>query len=221
MGYVSDVQENTVLGVGTRSRLGGLLDSNMEITGYYENAAEPDAALFAELGSTTKGVVSISPDTSLEGDTAFSMLFNQANYNLFGAIGEIAPFSSSLQGSGPLVRGILGAVGVKTANGNTTSGFTLPAVGANDLLIGAAHIIHNSGTTPTIDVKIVSDDDGTFGAGSTDVITFAQVTTSSSFQRITNAATITDTDYRVEWTVGGTLPNYKIFVVVGVVPYIA
>jgi hypothetical protein len=226
MNYESGVQENTVLGVGTRSRVAGLLDGSIDIAGYFEadsdSTGDPDLSFFGEIGSATKGVISVAPDTANEGDRAYVLLCNQGSYNIGGTIGEVAPFNISLPSSGPIMRGILGANGQKTASGNTTSGFTLPALGANDKLIASAHIIHNGGSTPTIDIIVVSDDDGTFGAGTTTRITFAQVTTTSSFQRIeVTPGVVADTDYRVEWTLGGGSPDYNIFVVVGVVPYIA
>ena len=219
LNYASDVQENTVFGNSTRSRVAGLLDASVDINGYWEadSLGNPDLEFFTEVGAATRGIVSVAPNTAAENDRAFSLLFNQANYNHGAAIGEVAPFDINVQSGAPLIRGLIGGVGQKIATGNSAN-IVLPAVGVNDTLFASAHIIHNGGSTPTIDIVVKSDADGSFPAGETTRLTFAQVTTSSSFQQLSNTDTITDTFYRVEWTLSGSSPDYNIFVVLGVVP---
>ncbi len=191
----------------------------VDINGFWEadSLGNPDLEFFTEVGAATRGLVSVAPETAAENDRAFSLLFNQANYNHGAAIGEMAPFNINVMSGAPLVRGLIGGVGQKIVTGNSAN-IVLPAVGVNDVLYASAHIIHNGGTTPTIDITVLSDADGTFPAGETLRLTFAQVTTTSSFQQLSSTATITDTFYRVTWTLSGGSPDYNIFVVLGVVP---
>jgi len=75
-------------------------------------------------------------------------------------------------------------------------------------------VIAASGTTPTLDVTIESDDAEGM-ASATTRLTFTQATaTTSEWQELAGA--VTDDWWRAAWTIGGGSPSFTAVVVVGI-----
>lgn len=87
-----------------------------------------------------------------------------------------------------------------------TATFTSDAVEVGDAstLRAALAVSAHAGTTPTLDVKIQTSNDGS--TGWTDAGSFAQVTTTDSTTR--KVVTGLDRFVRVVATIGGTTPSY-------------
>jgi hypothetical protein len=99
-----------------------------------------------------------------------------------------------------MVHGLLEANRTVSSSSNTTGANTLGAVSATQRVYASLHVFTLTGTSPTLDVIVQSD---TVGFGSpTDVITFTQATTRSG-QWSSAAGAITDTYWRVKYTLGG------------------
>jgi len=132
---------------------------------------------------------------------------------LDGAVGDLATHSVTFAGNQPMIRGVLDTVSTVTSSGNST-GTLLGAVSASQRVWAACHFLTAGGTTPSITVKIQSDDNSGF-TSATDRITFsAQTTKGAQFSSATGA--ITDTYWRALWTVSGTSPSFQTRVVIGV-----
>ena len=217
LGYSQDVQEDTSLGDSYRSRLPGLVDTSVDISGFWDSTE--DAEFFSRIGAANSGVMSIAPQNVNVGSRGYIIEVEQASYQLFGAIGEVMPFTINAQGKNALVKGVVAAVGAKTASGEST-GFNLGTVGANDSLFSSLHVISNSGSgDQTLDVTIVSDDDGTFNSASTTRLTFDQVTTTNLAAIQSAVGAISDPWFRAEWDIAGSgSPSFTIFIVIGVRP---
>lgn len=215
--YKIDLQEsvelldNTVFGDDTRSRIGGLKSVKLDNEGLWQGDDDAvDDALFGKIG-VRNVPVSVSPD----GVVSYLFRATQGLYQPGAEVGQILRFSVSAEGSGGvgLVHGQLLHNAVKTATG-VGSGAQLGAVGASQSLYAALHVIAASGTTPTLDVVIQSDDASGFASPTTQ-LTFAQATGLTS-EWLSKAGAIADDWYRVSFTIGGTTPSFEFIVSVGI-----
>ena len=86
-----ELDATTINSGGFRERLGGLKDSTLQLDGFYEAGAnKPDALLGASVGNEL--IVTTVPDAGV-GNTAYFMKSRLFSYQMFGTVGEIAPFS--------------------------------------------------------------------------------------------------------------------------------
>lgn len=210
-----DPLDDTAFGDSFMSRIGGL--EATELSGsYHYDAAVNDTPLFDRLGtSDTAVLVAPRPD---EGVGATAYTFVGMHPDVTGPDGDrtgLAGGTFRIAGTSLAVRGQLLETG-QTARTATFDGAdaTLPAVGSGETLYAQLNVVSASGTTPTLDVIVESDDADTFASATTRV-TFTQATGVGA-QRLTAAGPITDTFYRVSVTIGGTDPSFLFYVTVGI-----
>ena len=77
------------------------------------------------------------------------------------------------------------------------------------------HVTAASGTDPTLDVTIDSDDNSDMTTP-TNRLTFAQVVGVGSEGPISAAGTITDEWWRVEYAITGTDPSFDVAILLGI-----
>lgn len=214
--YSADPRDVTPFGVSTRRRIGGLKDVAFSGQGFWEGGdGAVDDALFGVIG-----VVNTPLSAGQEGGDVGSVVYlfraMKAQYSPGAAIGEVFTFSVEAQATSgkPLVRGQILHNSTRVASGNE-DGVQLGAVASGETLYAALHVVSASGTNPTLDVKIVSDDADTFGTP-TDRITFAQATGLTSEWASVDGP-ITDDWFRVEATIGGTDPSCEFVVTAGII----
>lgn len=209
-----DEQEVTTLqSGGFKERLGGLKDSSLSLDGFFEAGTEkPDALLGANIGNEV--ICTIVPDAGT-GNTAYFLKSRIFSYQLFGAIGEVAPFNLSKSHSSDIVvRGTIDIDGSITATGNTT-GRQLGAVSSTESIYAAIHCYGVSGTsTPTITFTLESDDNASFTSATTRA-TFTDITAITSEIKSVSGA-ITDDYWRLAYTVSGTTPSFNIHATIGI-----
>jgi hypothetical protein len=208
-----ELDATTINSGGFREVLGGLRDSSLTMDGFYEAGAnKPDALLGASIGNEL--IVTTVPDAGV-GNTAYFMKSRLFSYQMFGAVGEIAPFSiSKSQSDDEVVQGKIEIDGALTTTGNST-GVQLGAVGSTEKIYVAIHCTAVSGTsTPTVTFKLQSDDNASF-TSPTDVITFSDITTiGADYQSAAGA--ITDDYFRLNYTISGTSPSFSIHATIGI-----
>ena len=208
-----ELDATTINSGGFREKLGGLKDSTLSMDGFYEAGAnKPDALLGASIGNEL--IVTTVPDAGV-GNTAYFMKSRLFSYQMFGGVGEIAPFSiSKSQSDDEVVQGKIEIDGALTATGNST-GVQLGAVGATEKIYVAIHCTAVSGTsTPTVTFKLQSDDNSSF-TSPTDVITFSNITAiGADYQSAAGA--ITDDYFRLNYTISGTSPSFSIHATIGI-----
>ena len=208
-----ELDATTINSGGFRERLGGLKDSTLQLDGFYEAGAnKPDALLGASVGNEL--IVTTVPEAGV-GNTAYFMKSRLFSYQMFGAVGEIAPFSiTKSQSDDEVVQGKIEIDGALTATGNST-GVQLGAVGSTEKIYVAIHCIAVSGTsTPTVTFKLQSDDNASF-TSPTDVITFSDITAiGADYQSAAGA--ITDDYFRLNYTISGTSPSFSIHATIGI-----
>lgn len=198
-----DALEDTAFGDVARSRVAGLEDCQLSEAGFWQaGTVAVDPTAFAALGGVSQ-VASNSPD-GLDSSVAYFYRAREFNYQTFGKIGELMPFSltaQSARGTGlasvAAVRGrVMKGKGTVSATGATGTPFQLGAVASGQFLYGAFHEF-TVGTTVT--AVLESNVDNTFGSPTTR-ITFGPITTVGGVWGARVAGAITDTWYRLRVT---------------------
>lgn len=197
---------------------GGTASAKITAGGFWP-ATDPlavDDALFASLGGLSSW--SALPKGSAVGDLAWLTHALEGQYQFLGPQGDIAPWSGSWSSSAPLARGIVahppGTPRAATGAGAAVQHLAVPAGG--ELLV-ALHVLSIAGTAaPTLTVTVESDDAQAMPSP-TARATFTPATAlGGQFRRV--AGPVTDTWYRVSWTIAGTAPSFLFLVTLGVVP---
>ncbi|MFG2699531.1 hypothetical protein [Streptomyces sp. NPDC048386] len=213
-----DEKETTNYGSnGYKELIGGLASSEFAGEGQWE-AGDPsmvDDAAWAQLG--TLGGWSVGPVGAAVGDLAYFTKALRCDYKLGGAVGDVAPWTSGGKGSWPLVRGQFAHPPgtARTADG-TGTGLNVGAVAAGQRLYAALHVLSVAGTsTPTITARVESDADNTFASPTTQ-LTFTAATAISGEILRTDGSAITDTVWRLAWTITGTGPSFLFAATLGI-----
>jgi hypothetical protein len=215
--YGAELKDATVLGDQSLRRRAGLKSLKFNHEGFWNGGVgNVDDALFSEIGVADKPMT-ICPLTGAEGELCFFFDAAAAQYNPGAAVGDMFKFSvaGEMSDGSDLARGIVGVNGTKVATGNGTV-FTLGAVGANQKLYAALHVLAPvAGVAPTLDVIVQSA-----------VTNFATITTRATFSQKNAigsqsiaplAGPITDTFWRVAWTIGGSGgPSFPFVVVLAI-----
>jgi len=171
------------------------------------------------VGLSTLGTaqpLSLLPVGKTGGEVAFTFNANQFAYTpLEATAGELAMAKVSGKGTGAAVRGTLmnAPATAVTATGTGTAR-QVGAVTSGETMYAALHVIEATGTSPTLDMVVQSDDNGSF-TSATSRFVFAQATGITS-EWLPLAGAITDDYWRLSFTLGGTTPSFKFVVVLGI-----
>lgn len=220
LGLSADMLDSTGVCGTARSRMGGLQTIAFQAEGMWQDAA--DAPLFEDVGFADVPVT-IAPAGLAVADRAFLFRASQGDYQpVGGSVGEIARFSVGAEGTGvPAARGQLlanASAVTTTANGTAVQ---LGAVTAGQFLYATLHVTSAAGTSPTIAVKIQSDDNSGMSSP-TDRLTFTTTSGLTTGTPVAHdqfgsvAGAITDTWWRVVYTITGTSPVFSFVVAAGI-----
>lgn len=210
--YSADEVDDTRFGHNTHIVVSGLKNVSGSLSGrWVGGAGELDQRLFDNLAAADR-VLSFTPSRS-DGDRAFLMQGVNLSYQPAGSVGDRFDFDASFNARGDLIRGNLLHDAQQTASGDGTA-VQVGATGADEALYAALHVVAASGTSPTLDVTVDSDDAEAFSSPVTR-ITFDQATGRDA-QWKTAAGAIADDWLRVSWSVGGTNPDFTFIVTVGI-----
>ena len=199
---VEDKDSTNYASQGWKEVLGGL--------GSAWEAGDPtkvDDASWAQLGGVGPWSISANNGAAV-GDLAYFTSALRSDYKLFDAVGEVAPWSGTAKSSWPLVRGQFAHPPgtARTASG-TGTGLNLGAVATGKRMYAAVHVLSASGATPSLTARVESSVDNTF-ASPTTRLTFAAATTAGGQALRTDGTAITDTWWRIAWTISGTTPSF-------------
>lgn len=212
----ADLKDRTVFGDAWRSFLPGLLQAKYSGGGFYEADAadyKADDILWSNLAAEGQ-LVTVCPGTGAAGERADFLRATLAKYNVGGAVGDICAFEIDIEAAGDMAFGYVLANGLKTASGSGTA-YQLGAVAEGQRLYAGLHVVSASGTSPTLDLAIESDNAEAMSSPTTR-ITFAQKTGLGAEWATPVAGPITDDWWRASWTVGGSSPSFKVIVVMGI-----
>lgn len=213
--YGAELQDVTSFGDSTRVRVGGLKTISVNHEGFWEGGIDKiDDALFKRI-SQSDVPMTICPRTGADGEIAYSLKSILGQYSPGADVGSAFAFSVSGECSDTgLIKGSVLINGTRVASGDGTA-FNLGAVSSTQKIYAALHVLSVSGTSPTLAVKIQSDDASGM-ASPLDRITFTTATASSSQWATPVAGPITDTWWRVNFTIGGTSPSFNFVVFLGI-----
>lgn len=211
LSYSADEVDDTRFGMDTHIVVGGLKTVAAQMSGRWEGGdGRIDQRMFDQLN--TEAPLSFTP-TRGDGDIAYLMRSARLSYSPGASVGERLDFEANVNARGDLVRGRLLHDGQQSASGVGTA-VQLGAVGSDETLYAALHVVAASGTAPTLDVSVESDDASGF-ASPVSRITFAQATgRTAEFASL--AGPVADDWFRVNFALGGTNPSFTFIVTLGV-----
>ncbi len=189
--------------------LAGVLNAQVGVRGFYD-AAEPDATMFTGAQAAFSAT---KTNPVVAGDIAYSTRGIITRYSPGLQIGEVAKIDLGLRADHPLVRGVCLETGTFTATGNS-AGIQHGAILATQKIYAFLHVTAASGTTPTLDLVLQSDDNSGF-TSATARITFAQAI-AVGWQVKELAGAVTDDYWRIARTVAGGTPSFTYRVFIGI-----
>ena len=212
--YGADEKDGTTLADSTHIAKGGIKTFGFGMEGHWdETSSNPvDSQQFSKTGANS--VMTYATGSGAEGEAAYFINLLQSAYEQSGGVGEMFAFTVSGNAAGNLIRGTIELKGSLTSTGNST-GRQLGAVVAGQSVYAAMHVTTVSGTSPTFDAIVQSDDNGSFPSA-TNRLTFTQATSITS-EILSTAGAITDDFWRVNYTIGGTdTPTFIVVVTIGI-----
>ncbi|MEW2424836.1 hypothetical protein AB0911_30350 [Streptomyces nigra] len=214
---VEDKDATNYASEGWKEVMGGLASAEISGEGQWE-AGDPskvDDASWSQLGGVGPWSISANNAAAVGGLAYFTSAMRSA-YQLGADVGEIAPWTSTAKSSWPLVRGQFAHPPgtARTATGTGTA-LQIGAVPAGKRLYAALHVLSAAGSTPSLTARVESAPDNTFAAPTTR-LTFAAATAAGGQALRTDGTAITDTWWRVAWTIAGTTPSFMFAASLGV-----
>lgn len=202
-----------------KETLGGIHSTTIAGSGQWDAAANangpllPDDASFGFVGAVQ--AVTVCPSTAVDGSLAYLGGFLRQNYNLGGSVGDVAPWTGNWQGNWPLARGYVTANPTpRTATGTGTIVNIPTGVPAGGFLIATLHVMSVAGTSPSVTGVIQSATTVGFSSPTTRLTFNAATGVGGQVMRV--AGPITDTYFRLSYTITGTTPSLLFMSAVGV-----
>lgn len=203
---------------GWKEVLGGLASAEIAAEGQWE-AGDPgkvDNASWADLGQVRPWTA--CPTDASVGARAYFTRALRANYKLGDQVGEVAPWSASAKSAWPLVRGVVEhSPGTPVSASGTSTGVQLGPIEAGRRLYAALHVLSVSGTAgPSLAVSIESDDSADF-LSPVGRYGFDAIGSPGGGEILRgDGGAITDSWWRVTWSVSGTAPSFLFVVALGI-----
>lgn len=210
----ADEKDETAFGDSTHIRASGTLKVvTFGASGFWEGGdGNIDDTLFDNIGAANK-MLTCSADGGSDGETAYSFLSQLGEYVPGTEVGEVLPFTLSAGTMSNCVQGTILHPKTSRTSSSTGTARNLGAVGATQSLYAGLHVFSASGT---LDVTIESDAADDFSGGETTRVTFAQATAATSEWATPVSGPITDTWFRINYTIGGGTPDFTFTVWAGI-----
>lgn len=211
---VDDLDSTTFGSDGVKAHSAGLKDISASMKGFTDPLVSDD--LFAQMGGSDL-IVSLSP-TRTVGETIYGMRGALVgSFTNEETVGNLRSFSAALTNRNQrgVVRGtMLRALGAATASGTGTS-VSVGAASSTQTVCSWVHLTSLSGTgTPTLTVTIQRDDNSGFTSPTTLHSHTALTAVGANWAETSGA--VTDSFYRVTWTLSGTTPSATFLVGLGI-----
>jgi hypothetical protein len=214
LNYASEAQDATTFGNDTKINRRGLLTVAFEMSGFVNAAAgQSDTIIFPRVGSDS--VFLVAPGGGAVGERAFGFKAHSGSYSPGGQVGAMLAFDYSADGAGgqPPIRGTVVHNATRTATGEGT-GYELGAVTADQKVYALLQVTAAS-ASDSLTVTVESDADNTFGSPTTR-FTFTAATAVGAQILAPVSGAITDTWWRVTYTITGTDPSFSFIALVGI-----
>ena len=211
----NSLQDDTVYGDTFVSNTAGLSSVQLEAEGLWQSAT--DSVLQSGLAiNVAETVLSVTPVDPAAGSPSLFSKVTTSTYNPIstGTVGSMLGFSLSAEGRGE--KSVSGEILVKPSDTHTSSSVSpvnaaIGAVSATQSIYSALHVISASGTL-VVPVKSASTE--AFSADVTTELTHTSVGSSVTAEMLSAAGAITNTYWRVDFTVSG---SYQFIVSLGII----
>jgi hypothetical protein len=219
MDHGADEKDDTTLDKTTRTFAPNTLKSTgVAMEGFVDFSAGVDSIdkkLFDQI-SLDGLPIAVSTQTGLAGTLAYLLKATLGSYVPGASVGDLLKFSASAAAQGELVRATIIVNLSDVTSTSSSSGQQIGAIDASAGEVGrcALFVTKADGTTPTLDVVIESDDNGSFTSATTR-FTFTQKTAIGS-EYLDLATSVTDDYWRITYTLGGTSPDFDFAVMMGI-----
>jgi hypothetical protein len=206
---------SSIGGGGFAAKAVGLAAYSLTMNVYQDFAASVNDYLRTNLGSVQVASLAYLGDTAgNDAELARGLLNGHRVFN--ASVGQVPMVNPHLAGAGLTVaRGkvVASSATAITATGNTV-GQQLIAVPAGQNLYGAVHVLSASGTTPSATFQMQSST--TLGGAYTNRGAASSAFTAPGSTMLAAAGAITDTFYRLQYTIAGTTPSFSVLAVFAV-----
>ncbi|HET6504616.1 MAG TPA: hypothetical protein VFG87_28035 [Amycolatopsis sp.] len=196
---------------GSNTYVGGVFDGTANLEGFWQagDLSQPDDSFWTNLGTSTVPLTGV-PTGGAVGDLAYLTRGLETQYQPGAKHGELMAWTASLETNWPIARGkILHPQGTaRTATGNGT-GVQLGAVDANHALYVNLHVM--SYVDGSLTVNVQDSVDNTFGSPHASGSFTAA--TALGGQTLKIAGGITNTWWRITWTITGGVTHSFLFAV--------
>lgn len=212
--YSADAKDTTVLGQSTMTRIGGLKNVAASASGFV-NAGTADLAMFSDVG-LQDFPVTFGGDGDVYGSTSYFLNGDIGQLKEGAKVGDVLAYDLSVESSSnALVRGTImlqSRLAALTTTGAGTSK-QLGAVSATQKVYACIHIwqVGTGSITPIIE----SDSTNSFSGAQTTRISF-NAASAVGGQFKSTAGAITDTWWRVKYTISGGAPSFLAVCSIGI-----
>lgn len=194
---------------GWTESIGGLASTSITGGGQWE-AGDPglvDNESWADLAGRTIHPWTVCPRSAAVGELSWFTRVLRSSYKIGDTVGEVAPWEASASGTSPLLRGTSAHPPgtAETADG-AGDGLELGEVADGQRIYAALHVLSVSGSSPSLTVEVESDVDNTWSNPATQISFDAATAVGGQFASAMGP--ITDTWWRVTWTITGTDPSF-------------
>lgn len=200
---------------GKTEWLAGLLTTDVTLQTFLNTATGRSEPAVRSLLGTTNNLLTVTPNGTAN-DAAFSLRGLLGKASKGGKVGDIMPLSVSGKSNATegTVHGRLILPKAARGSTSTSSAYQNGAVTATQRVYCGLHVFAASGTTPTLDVVLFSDDNSGM-TSATSRIAMTQAT-AVGYELKSLAGAITDDYWRITYTIGGTGPSFTFAVVMGI-----
>jgi hypothetical protein len=211
--------DSTGFGTDWVSMVGGLKTVDWSASVMQDHGAAKVDALVGLSGTFAGAAIPLStlPEGQVAGDLGYTFNATQFNYQPVDASPDgLAMAALSGKGDGsPLIRGVLMNTPAAVTASADGAAFELGAIPSGSKMYCALHVLGTpTGTSPTLDIEVESDDAEGFSAPTTRMV-LTQATGATS-QWLPLSGAITDDWWRITATVGGTSPSFRFAVILGI-----
>ena len=199
-----DAVEVTTFGDSDREYIVGLRNSTMSLSGFWDASSSitPDEVLPADLGNATPILVTYAPNGLTVGRITYSIRAYQTAYNVTGPVDGPASITLDLQGSQEVSRGVsLANLSAITCDG---SGTVVDQGAASSGAVAYLHVTDVNLSATGHFVVTVQDSPSSSGGAWADLITFADITSSTPSAERSSVTGNADKAVKAEWTIPST-----------------
>lgn len=210
----TEIDATTFASGGKRERKAGIQDARMDLMTFWDPELIESVAY--PLVGTTDNVLAATTGGA-HGDRAYFLRGTMLGIKPSFAIDNMAKLDTGIAAASAegIVAGRLIAPKATRTSTGTGSSQLDQAVSATQKVYGLAQVFTVAGTsTPTITIKIQSDDNSGFTTP-TDRLTFTNFT-AAGYELKSLVGPITDTYWRATWTITGTNPQFTFGVCFGI-----